>query len=986
MKKFKRRTLTALLAIGVTLGLVPAIAQASFTMPGVNAVVSAAAAAEPVTYIDKNGEPQTCEDYTPLSQVADTADGTTGEVDLNGWYVVDQDVTFSTRLRAEGELNLILCDDVRLTTDNGIHVPESGVLNIYGQSVGTGVLSTGSDESDIGTDTVNSPLGGNTDEEECGTITINGGTIDAFSNTSAPAIGSGGDNVGGRITCGLIEINGGRIYAKNSAAAPAIGNGLNSSAESPGEIRITGGYVKAAYDGHYPGLFDGLGSVNECYAPSLSITGGTVIASTISDSDNWGAISSEKNFTLSDNMKVTAGSDENSAGLYHISGDDDGRVLQCRRNRYVVVEVCNHPGTKFTTTSEGHSGTCDTCIFLDPEVAFPHTCKNGVCTVCGYEITTWGRLQEQIYEAGDGDTITLTDDYTAQPELSDTALVIPASKSITLDLGRFTLDRGLSGASPVKNGNVITNSGTLTLTGTGTVTGGNNSGDGGGIVNYSIMTMSGGTISGNIASLSGGGIYNWGRMDLNGGTITGNAAKGKLDSGWGGGVLNNGKLNVSGSPVITDNTGMTGNDLFLRKKSQIIYITGEMTDSARIGVRTETEPGVSEPVVFTSGLNGKGTAANFTADFSDGFVWTNSGGEAYLGKVIAPKAQEHLICNGSSQSLISAGSVTSGTMSYAVTTEKTAPDTGEYSTSIPERAHGGVYYVWYRAVNSANNEEVYAPKEPIIVTIEHGSLSYVKAIPATCETDGSIGYWKCDTCGTYYRDAEASAQISETDIVEKALGHDWGDWEVTRRATLTEQGEKKRTCKRDGCGEPQTEVIPKLINIKGATVSGIKEKTWTGKALTQSPVVKLSGKTLKNGTDYTASYQNNENFGMAALIITGKGRYGGTITKSFKINPKGTSITRLVKAKKAVTVKWTKQAAKMSASRITGYQIQYALNKKFTKGKKVVKITKPGIVSKKVTKLKAKKKYFVRIRTYKMFKGRKYYSKWCKAKTVTTKK
>ena len=70
----------------------------------------------------------------------------------------------------------------------------------------------------------------------------------------------------------------------------------------------------------------------------------------------------------------------------------------------------------------------------------------------------------------------------------------------------------------------------------------------------------------------------------------------------------------------------------------------------------------------------------------------------------------------------------------------------------------------------------------------------------------------------------------------------------------------------------------------------------------------------------------------------------------------------------------------------TGYQIQYALNSKFTKSKKTVKIKKAATVSKKVTKLKAKKKYYVRVRAYKVVSGKTYYSAWCKTRTVTTKK
>ena len=98
-----------------------------------------------------------------------------------------------------------------------------------------------------------------------------------------------------------------------------------------------------------------------------------------------------------------------------------------------------------------------------------------------------------------------------------------------------------------------------------------------------------------------------------------------------------------------------------------------------------------------------------------------------------------------------------------------------------------------------------------------------------------------------------------------------------------------------------------------------------------------------------------------------------------KLKVKATAITKVKAAKKGFTVKWKKGAG------VSGYEIQYALNKKFTKGKKVVKIKKPSIVSKKVTKLKAKKKYFVRIRTYKVVSGTTYYSAWSKAKAVKTK-
>ena len=170
-------------------------------------------------------------------------------------------------------------------------------------------------------------------------------------------------------------------------------------------------------------------------------------------------------------------------------------------------------------------------------------------------------------------------------------------------------------------------------------------------------------------------------------------------------------------------------------------------------------------------------------------------------------------------------------------------------------------------------------------------------------------------------------------------------------------------------------------SITSSTVTGIKDKTYTGKNLTQAPVVKDGSMVLKNGTDYTLSYTSNKNVGTATVIITGKGNYTGTIKKTFKINPKGTSLKKLTAGKKQFKATWNKQA-----TQTTGYQVQYSTNKNFKSGNKTVKITKNKTTSKTVKSLKAKKKYYVRIRTYKTVNGKTYYSGWSNVKNVTTKK
>ena len=99
-------------------------------------------------------------------------------------------------------------------------------------------------------------------------------------------------------------------------------------------------------------------------------------------------------------------------------------------------------------------------------------------------------------------------------------------------------------------------------------------------------------------------------------------------------------------------------------------------------------------------------------------------------------------------------------------------------------------------------------------------------------------------------------------------------------------------------------------------------------------------------------------------------------TTVFAASMPTTTITSVKAQSKAFTVKWKKKSG------ITGYQIQYSTNSKFKKGNKSIKIKNAKTISKKITKLKAAKKYYVRIRTY---KGKKY-SKWSKVKSTKTPK
>ncbi|MDE6413570.1 MAG: fibronectin type III domain-containing protein, partial [Eubacterium sp.] len=153
---------------------------------------------------------------------------------------------------------------------------------------------------------------------------------------------------------------------------------------------------------------------------------------------------------------------------------------------------------------------------------------------------------------------------------------------------------------------------------------------------------------------------------------------------------------------------------------------------------------------------------------------------------------------------------------------------------------------------------------------------------------------------------------------------------------------------------------------------------YDGKA--KKPVV-----TVKNGagadfakSSYTVTYSNNVSVGTATVTVKFKAPYSGTIKKSFKINPKATTVSSLTSQCKGFTVKWAKQA-----TQTTGYQIQYSTSSSFTNAKTAT-VKSNSTVSKNVTGLTAKKKYYVRIRTYKTVNGTSYYSSWSASKNVTT--
>ena len=199
------------------------------------------------------------------------------------------------------------------------------------------------------------------------------------------------------------------------------------------------------------------------------------------------------------------------------------------------------------------------------------------------------------------------------------------------------------------------------------------------------------------------------------------------------------------------------------------------------------------------------------------------------------------------------------------------------------------------------------------------------------------------------------------------------------KATINKNGKIVTTC--SVCKETlSTKIIPKISSVKLSS----NTFTYNGKTIKPLVIVKDSKGKKINNSNYTVAYSKGlKNVGNYKVTIKFKDNYSGTVNKTFTIIPKSTTLTNLSSSKKKVKVKWKKQV-----SQTNGYQLQYSLNSNF-KSAKLLNVTSNKATSKSISNLKSKKKYYVRIRTYKNVKvngkSTKIYSTWSKSLNVKVK-
>lgn len=199
---------------------------------------------------------------------------------------------------------------------------------------------------------------------------------------------------------------------------------------------------------------------------------------------------------------------------------------------------------------------------------------------------------------------------------------------------------------------------------------------------------------------------------------------------------------------------------------------------------------------------------------------------------------------------------------------------------------------------------------------------------------------------------------------------------TTKKATFSKDGKIDGSiC--EACGyETSIKIIYFIKNVSFTKTSGV----YDGKKQIPTIIVKDRMNKKVSDSNYSVEFSKDfKNVGKHTATIKFKNNYSGTKVLSYKILPVKTSFTSIKPKSKGFAVSWKKQS-----KQTTGYQLQYSKTKGFGTSKTIT-IKKNSTINKTVSKLSAKKKYYVRVRTYKTSGKEKLYSTWSVTKAVVTK-
>ena len=278
--------------------------------------------------------------------------------------------------------------------------------------------------------------------------------------------------------------------------------------------------------------------------------------------------------------------------------------------------------------------------------------------------------------------------------------------------------------------------------------------------------------------------------------------------------------------------------------------------------------------------------------------------------------------------------------------------------------------------------EVYTSNVDTLLPLQTNIVQFnISDDELTCEEEGGAVITASVTSGSN------EVNIGDNDssvLIEKHI-HDWSEWTVETEPTCVDEGKKTRVC--NTCTKSEEAVISptgKHTYSKQVVLPTYDEQGYTiytcevcNYSYKDDFTDKLERPTEKPTSSPTPTPSPAPSPTPTPTPTPTQPQPTTTVKAVSK--PKSAKIKKVKAVKKAISVQWKK------VSGVKGYQIQVATDKKFKKNKKTVTVKKQKTTKVTIKKLKAKKKYYVRIRTYKTVKGKKVYSSWSKVKTIKTK-
>lgn len=548
-------------------------------------------------------------------------------------------------------------------------------------------------------------------------------------------------------------------------------------------------------------------------------------------------------------------------------------------------------------------------------------CSNVNATEAVTEVSTYAELTEAVQAGG---TIKLVEDINATNHLF-------LQKDATLDLNGHTLAVGNNVVS-IDAKVVVKDTST---NGNGIITNSNTS-------DYYTMqvqgdfTLESGTIQTTNQSYA---IYAWG------GSVTINGGQVEALQGWPVSLADSVNFEMNGGTIKTEAENV--NAVTLKKNSTMVMNGGSIISTKGYGIvaLTGTDVTINNGTIeaYRFALTGNGSPKGKTNDGTEAKFTVNGGTltSANAAAIYAPQIDgETTITGGTIKGVsgieIRAGKLTVSGGTIIATAEKLeAASNGNGSTTTG----AGI------AITQHNT------KQPITVTISGGTIK------------GCAAVYECNPQNNPEEDTDKITVKITGGNLEGIIASE--DDSIDATAYEFEKDE-------------ETNMYYAKKKIDKFSVTGIKNKTYTGEEITQSIVVKDGETTLTEGTDYTAAYDNNTNPGKATITITGKGNYAGTISKTFIILPEATKISVKSQDTSWVEVKWNKVTG------ASGYEVYMATSKdgKYTK---IATIKGNSTLNYKKTGLKAGTAYYLKARPYVAVDGTNYYGGYSGAVNAITK-